>query len=228
MSLYDPAPALALVKRHEDVQYPYLCEFGGASLVVDEGVFCPLLTKTSPFLLRCIDFRPGERVLDVFSGTGAFGIVAALQGAHTVTVDRSPKAVDCARRNAERNDVARRVDVRLGDFSTTRPETYGVRLDETFDLVIANPPLLPGAPRDALSGALFDPELTATATFLAVLPQHLAQDGRCYLLTSDVLERFGMSVERTCDEHGLRAEIVDVYDVGYEQYRVHRITRSRG
>lgn len=241
VTLFDPAPAKALVRRHAEVDYPYVREFGGAEIAVDEGVFCPLLTRTSPILLDAVDFRAGDRVLDVFSGSGAFGIVAALRGGRVVTVDRSPAAVACTRRNAVRNRVADRVDARLGDFTGPSREApgiaalsrgapgiaalsrgaLGIAAGECFDLVIANPPLLPGVPETALEAALFDPDLGATTTFLSVLPSLLADGGRAYLLTSDVLERYGLKVESP----GLTATLVDERDAGYERYRVHRITR---
>lgn len=227
MTLFDPAPAMALMRRHAEVSYPYLCEFGGAQISVDEGVFCPLLTRTSPVLLDAIDFRAGERVLDVFAGSGAFGIVAALRGGHVITIDKSAKAVECARRNAERNGVAETVEARCGDFSSLSRDTLGVASTERFDLVIANPPLLPGAPESFLEGALFDPELRATTTFIEALPSLLAPGGRAYLLTSDVFERFGLKVETLCAAWGMVADLADERDFGYESYRVHKITVER-
>jgi methylase of polypeptide subunit release factors len=223
MPLYDPGPAADLLRRHDEVDYPYECRFGPAVLTIDKGVFCPVLTKTSPFLLSCVDVRPEERVLDVFSGSGAFAVVAALAGAHAVAVDRSPAAVACIAANAAANGVADRVEARAGDLSLPRPAN-GLRAGERFDLVIANPPLLPGEPGDVLASALLDPGLGSTTAFLAQLPEHLADGGRCLLLTSDVLERTGLRVERLCSDAGLTATLRTVRDVGYEQYRVHRLT----
>ena len=151
----DRRPAEALLARHE-VHYPYECRFGAADLVIDEGVFCPAFTKASPLLLSAIDFKSGERVLDAFSGSGAFGINAALHGSEVVSFDRSEQAVVCARKNAARNAVSDKVDVRLGTLHET------VSPGEKFDLIIANPPLLPGEPESDLMAAVFDSGLQAT------------------------------------------------------------------
>jgi len=74
-------------------------------------------------------------------------------------VDISALAVDCVRDNAG------------GMACTACPEPSGhgrdtVAASEKFDLVIANPPLLPGAPADLLEAALWDPGLQATYEFL--------------------------------------------------------------
>lgn len=60
------SPAQTLINRHRAISYPYHCRFGEADLEIYDGVFCPTLTKVSPFLLSTIDFRTNEHVLDAF------------------------------------------------------------------------------------------------------------------------------------------------------------------
>ncbi len=217
---FDPEPARRLIAKHEALTYPYRCTFGGARLVIEQTVFCPTLTNASPLLLRGMYYRPGERVLDVFSGSGAFGIIAAMKGAqNVVTVDISDSAVACATSNAELNGVSDRVEVRKGTLGEC------VAPDETFDLIIANPPLLPGQPTDRLSAAIFDPGLQATLDLVAALPTHLAEGGRCSLITSDVLGRYGYDIGGLCTKYGLVSSTPAGADLGYESYAVHEITR---
>jgi release factor glutamine methyltransferase len=79
----------------------------------------------------------GASVLDVFSGSGVLGISAALLGARSVTaIDISRRAVLNARLNAHLNRV--RVRALRGDM-------FAPVTGERFDLVLANPPYLPGA-----------------------------------------------------------------------------------
>jgi methylase of polypeptide subunit release factors len=226
MTLYDPAPAEALLARHHLAADPFECSFGEARLSIPHGVFCPVFTKTSPILLDCIDFKPEDRVLDVFSGSGAFGLVAAITGAKTVAIDKSPAAIACIRANAALNGVADRLEARAGDLA--QHAGSGLLPTERFDLIIANPPLLPGTPDGLLAAALLDPDLGATRVFIELLPAHLAEGGRAYLLTSDVLERMGHRVEAMCETQGLEATLQTSRDFGYETYRVHRITRRAG
>jgi len=210
------SPVQALLKRH-DIPYPYECIFGLAHLDIDKGVFCPIFTNASPLLLRAIDFRSGERVLDAFAGSGAFGINAALHGASAVAFDNSKSAIDCARSNAARNNVAALIDARVGTFKEA------IALYEKFDLIIANPPLLPGSPKGELEAAVYDPGLHATIEFVEALPDHLAENGRCYLLTSDVFDQYGHDLSKLCQKNHLTMEIVAQANFGYETYRVHRI-----
>jgi methylase of polypeptide subunit release factors len=217
--LYDRVPAQALVARHAALTFPFQCEFGGATLDIEEGVFCPTLTNASPLLLEAVDFRPGERVLDAFAGSGAFGIVAARNGARQVVAfDISPTAVRCALHNAQLNGVEGTVEVREGTMDAC------VAGKEIFDLIIANPPLLPGRQTGPLGVALFDPHLNATIAFIKALRTHLSPNGRCYLLTSNVADRCGVDIERLCFQSGLVSEIAKKRDTGYESYRVHRLT----
>lgn len=216
---FDPEPARQLLERYADISYPYSCRFGLAELEIDEGVFCPTFTSASPFLLRNTPFRPGQKTLDAFAGSGAFGINAALRGGEAVTFDISPEAVACAKKNAALNGVADKVDVRQGTLLECISD------GETFDLITANPPLIPGDPEAQLETALFDPGLQATEEFIAALPNLLTKRGRCYLLTSDVIDRRGykFDIATACKEAGLRMEIIAQMHKPYESYRVHRI-----
>jgi len=216
IGVFDAAPAARLIQEHLKLERPFTCEFGGATLEIDDGVFCPTLTNTSSLLLAAISSATGACVLDVFSGSGAFGVIAALRGAdRVVTVDTSPVAVACAKRNAKSNNVHDVVDVRLGRLEES------VLAEERFDLVIANPPLLPGVPTDDLSAAIFDPGLDATREFVRLLPERLVKGGKAYLLTSDVFERCGYSIEELARMERLDALEVAKRDLGYEVYRVH-------
>jgi methylase of polypeptide subunit release factors len=219
--VYDPRPAQELVVRHAALQYPFVCTFGSARLQIEEGVFCPTLTNTSPLLLEAIDFRPGERVLDVFAGSGAFGVNAGLNRAkRVVCVDIDPLATTCARKNVRLNDLQSNAEVRQGTVRKC------VSPEETFDLIIANPPLLPGDQIGALSVAIFDPGLLSTVELIRALDVHLADTGRCYLLTSEVIESYGYDVDRFSRGVGLVSTIVAKSDFGHETYRVHKIVRE--
>jgi release factor glutamine methyltransferase len=79
-------------------------------------------------------------VLDLCTGSGAIAISLAkeLPAARVVATDISEAAVVLARKNAERNGVSDRVDVRAGDL-------WDVVAGETFDLIASNPPYIASA-----------------------------------------------------------------------------------
>jgi len=216
--VFDNQPLDALIKRHRQLPSPHTSTFGSIDLLITEDVFDPSLTNASRTLLESVDFRRNERVLDMFTGCGAFAILAALNGARSVAaVDISPLAVHCTALNAKRHHVQAVVSARRGTFGEC------VSDEEQFDLIMANPPLLPGSPVDLLSAAMLDPGLNATLDFIRRLPQHLSRGGRCYLLTSDVFDRSGYAIDSICHAAGMASQLVAKTDVEYETYRVHRI-----
>jgi release factor glutamine methyltransferase len=128
----------------------------------------------------------GRRVLDVCTGSGALAIAAARAGAsETTAVDISRRAVAAVRLNAWLNRV--RVEAVRGDLFAP----VGGR---RFDLIVSNPPYLPGdisaLPQRGLaraweggrSGRIFIERIAAQAS------QHLSPDGVLLLVYSTVCD----------------------------------------
>lgn len=84
-----------------------------------------------------------RKVLDLGSGVGAVGMIAAwrLPGARFVTVEAQAESVRLARKSAAWNGLNDRYEIREGDFRAA-----GVlRGEERFDLVLGSPPYFPPA-----------------------------------------------------------------------------------
>ncbi len=118
-------------------------EFWGLPFHVDPSVLVPRPdTETVIEVARGLraDRAAACRVLDLCTGSGAIAVSLAkeLPAARVVATDISEAAVAIARRNAERNGVADRVDVRLGDLW----QPVG---SERFDLICSNPPYIASA-----------------------------------------------------------------------------------
>ena len=95
----------------------------------------------------------GRTMLDVFSGTGGFGIAAAALGgaASVVAVDASKASLERVAENAAANAVAGKVTVRAGDaFDVLRDLE---RTNAKFGAVSVDPPRF-AASRKELSGAV--------------------------------------------------------------------------
>ena len=93
----------------------------------------------------------GARVLDVFAYCGAWGVLAATQGATEVTcLDSSAAALDYVHRNAGANGVADRVQSLHADAFAGMKELAAA--GEKFDIVVLDPPAFIKRRKDAKNG----------------------------------------------------------------------------
>jgi len=210
-------PAQRLLQRHLEHNESYEIEIDGIRLFMLPGVFCPAFTNTSKFLANQVQVNANEIVLDMFSGSGYLGIAAAATARDVVCIDHSPIAVECARRNAALNNVTHKLEIYCGDLF----EPIGQR---RFDVIIANPPLLPGYPKTLLETAIFDPDFNLTQRFFREVRHHLNPGGRIYLIYSNIIEMTSKgSVAQFCEENGLSDRAIGQQSVDYEIYTVHLI-----
>lgn len=149
------------------------------------------------------ELAPGRRVLDLGTGCGPLAVAAARRGARVTAVDVSRRAVAAVLLNGVLN--GRLITARRGDLVAP---VRGRR----FDLVVSNPPYVPGEGRAARgwaddrwwyggpSGRLILDRLCAEA------PQVLAPNGTLLLVHSALC---GVSATRAAlGLAGLRTEVV--------------------
>ncbi len=83
-------------------------------------------------------FVPDRKVLDLFCGTGAMGIEAVSRGAEKVVfVDKDPRSVDMTKSNLKNLGINEKV------FKCDAL-TFLEKCDQTFDLIILDPPYKSG------------------------------------------------------------------------------------
>ncbi|MBS2552414.1 methyltransferase [Catenulispora sp. NL8] len=214
----DLNPARRLIDRHLEHSEPYAIDIDWLRLTVLPEVFCPAFTKTSAFLAEHVRVEPGESVLDVFSGSGYQGLRVARRAGQVTCVDWSEAATACCTANAAVNQVADRVTALTGDL-------FAPVDGRRFDVVIANPPLLPGDPATRLESAIFDPDLIHSKRFLEELPEHLTRRGRAYLIATDAHRGLGIfDVEKHALEAGLLATVLATLPLPYETYTVYKVS----
>lgn len=100
--------------------------------------------KETVFNILCNRYGIGERVLDLFCGSGALGIEALSRGAtYAAFVDKSPQSVQLTRENLrgiqEKHDVFN-TDFRVALAKFTQP----------FDLILIDPPYADKREEEAL------------------------------------------------------------------------------
>ena len=201
---------LALLDRSK-YERVVLEDVAGLPIVVLPDVFNPKLLRSGEFLAQQLGSLPrGCRVLDLGSGSGAAGVLAAKGGAHVVAVDINPAAVRCTRINGLLNDVA--LDVRLGDlFEPVR--------GERFDVVLFNPPYYRGEPRDGLDHAWRSPDVIER--FSLQLADHLTPSGHALLVLSSDGEQSAFL--QALAANGCTYRAISERDFGNEQMTVYWI-----
>ena len=81
----------------------------------------------------------GARVLDLFAGSGAYGLEAWSRGAASVELhEKHAATVRCLERNLE--NVARSLGQSTELATVHRSDLYKSKLSGTFDLILADPP----------------------------------------------------------------------------------------
>jgi len=154
-------------------------QVAGIPVVVLPEVFNPAIFRSSDLLVAEIEAlappNTTPRVLDLGCGTGVQGLAAARRGWSVVACDINPEAARCAKINALLNHLDDRVETRCGDL-------FEPVADETFDLVLFNPPFFRGRPdgaRDHAWRAVDVPE-----RFTSELSAHLNPGGVLLLVHS--------------------------------------------
>ena len=121
----------------------------------------------------------GKAFLDVGTGSGAPGILAARQGARVTAVDVNPDAVALARSNAALNHVSDRFEAMESDLFSAIPA------DRRFDRIAFNPPFYPRTPSNDEERAWLAGEDYATLrAFFRDAGRFLAPSGQIVLILS--------------------------------------------
>ncbi len=127
--------------------------FMGQEFHVEPGVLCPR-PDTEILCEKALEFvKPGSRVLDIGTGSGALAVSIAklAKGSVVTAVDVSDTALRVAAGNAAQNGV----NVRF-----VKSDCFAALAGETFDVIVSNPPYISGEEMKTLMlEVLQEPEL---------------------------------------------------------------------
>jgi len=189
---------------------------------VSENVYKP--AEDSFLIADQIQDKRVKRALDLGTGCGILALICAEEAEEVVATDLNPYAVDCTKKNAQRNGLEHKIDFLIGDLFS--PLTEG----EVFDLIIFNPPYLP-----AIDSSSSDDYMSLSwyggkngrlviERFLHQFPNFLKREGELLLVQSSL-----SGIEATLEKlhaNGFKVEIVATKHFQFEEIAVIQCQRE--
>ena len=185
--------------------------FNHYTFYVSKDVYEP--AEDTFLLAENLSVHENDVVLDIGTGCGILGTLAARKAKRVVATDLNPHAVDCAKINAKLNKAADKIELLVGDLFQPMKQS------EHFSLILFNAPYVPSNPDEektwigrAWAGGPIGRQLIDR--FITATPRYLRQHGRILLVQSSL-----SNVEKTLyrlDEKGLEARILAEQKVMFE------------
>lgn len=158
----------------------------GARIHPHYGVFAPTRSEYLELIAQApLPQGPGMlgHAFDIGTGTGVIAALLLKRGlTHVTATDTQARALDCAQENIERFGLSTGVKFVQADLFP----------DGQADLIVCNPPWLPGRPASGLEHAIYDQDQHMLNGFLKGLRAHLTPQGEGWLILSDLAEHLGL------------------------------------
>ena len=155
--------------------------FDKSVFTVDENVYAP--AEDSFLFAENLDVQEDDSVLDMGSGCGILGILAAKKARSVLAVDVNPFAIRCTKRNAVLNGAFHRMAFIQGDLFSPLQNLA------KFTVVLFNTPYLPMSQSETRSWIELSWDGGSSGRFvidrfIVDVKKHLEQTGRVMLLQS--------------------------------------------
>ncbi len=170
---------------------------------VCENVYEP--AEDSFLFAENLKIGEGEHVLDMGTGCGILGLLAAKKASNVLAVDVNPYAVWCAKQNAQLNSVRGKMGFLQGDLFASLSE------EAKFDVILFNAPYLPSEAGevDFWLGRAWAGGATGRQVidrFISQAPRHLKRAGRILLMQSTLANV--EKTQRNFAENHLNSQVV--------------------
>jgi len=201
--------------RRQGVEIPALNPGPNNRIYPHYGVFSPIRGEyidlvadaPLPVLPTLPEGARSLRAFDIGVGTGVLSAVLARRGVqHIIATDLDPRALACAADNLQRLRCSGAVTLLAANLF---PDVEAMASDSPFralpafaslhpaaplqaDLIVCNPPWLPGKPSSPIEGAIYDFNSQMLKGFLAQAKAHLSPHGEAWLILSDLAEHLGL------------------------------------
>ena len=147
----------------------------------DPGLQVMSVSGSTEILHHLMVRRPGARVLDLGTGSGALALLAAASASSVVGIDLNPFAIERARFNARFNGVTN-ARWEVGDW-------FAPVEGEQFELIVTNPPFVISPESTAMYRDSGRPLDSLCAELVGRIPPYLAPGGFAQVLCNWAVRR---------------------------------------
>ncbi|SMC70055.1 50S ribosomal protein L11 methyltransferase [Polynucleobacter kasalickyi] len=174
---------LAINSAYEWQKKGILIPFLQQKIIPCFGVFSPARSEYIDLVAQQPLPSPCNLAFDIGVGSGVLSAILAKRGIkNIISTDIDPRAIDCATKNIHHLGYAAQVEV------IQQPLFPAMQAN----LIVCNPPWVPALPSSPIENAVFDPDSSFLKSFLLEVVDHLTEQGRAWLILSDLAEHLGL------------------------------------
>lgn len=156
-------------------------------------------------LEKILESKNTKSVLEIGCGSGLLSIIAAKRGCDVLAADINPAAVECAKRNAELNNV--KIKSALSNLFEN--------VEGIFNLVIFNPPYLPEEQTEDSRTWAGGKNLEIITRFIKEAKRHLEINAKLLIVISSLSNP--EAVLNQFSDNGFKAEITAEQKIPWEK-----------
>jgi release factor glutamine methyltransferase len=176
-------------------------------------------------LLKTIQYSKKDSILEIGTGCGIIALSCSQNGAQIIATDINPNALTLTAQNIKNNQKHLN-----GYIHLVRGNHLDIiKINQTFDIIIFNPPYLPTTTKEKISGWInyaYDGGkngLKEIKPFLKNLYHHLTDNGTCYITASSLQDT--NKLIKTLDKTKLQYEIKKQQLIGDEYLQIYQLKK---